>query len=167
MASATRDIYQPPRFILRMIAELHVRGYQRLRIAPGMSPSGSSWRCSITPSSNILRSNGARIGRLDGLTAHYTSGSGRQYFGWTDAEHAFPERLAELFVTRFPAIAAAAYGEDWLYAGWYQSMMHATYPDAFPVAYADYMDDAPGLITVGGSAAGKRISAPPAGEADD
>lgn len=150
-----------------MVAELHVRGYQRLRIAPGMSPSGTSWRCAITPASNILRSHGARLGRLEGVTAHYTSGNGRQYFGWNDAEHALPDRLAELFVVRFPEIAAAAYGEDWLYAGWYQHMMHATYPNAFPIAYADYMEDAPRLFMVGGANGRQEISAPPGGEAGE
>jgi hypothetical protein len=74
-----------------------------------------------------------------------------------------------LFIERFPAVAAAGYGEDWLYAGWYQHMMHWTYPDAFPIAYADWYDEPAGgrLPTIGGEPTGRLISAPPPGEADD
>jgi hypothetical protein len=152
-----------------MLSELHVRGYQRLRMAPGMSPSGMHWRCTITPVQNVLRSNGARIASWDTLTAHYTSADERRYFGWTDAAHASPSRLAEMFIERLPAVAAAGYGEDWLYAGWYQHMVHWTYPDAFPIAYADWYDEPAGgrLSTIGGEPAGRLISAPPPGEADD
>lgn len=34
--------------VLAMVHELHKRGYQRLRIVPGMNSSGSAWRCFIT-----------------------------------------------------------------------------------------------------------------------
>jgi hypothetical protein len=34
---------------------------KRLRIAPGMSPSGSYWRCAVTPASNISRFRGAHL----------------------------------------------------------------------------------------------------------
>ncbi len=82
------------RKVLLLVQELHLRGYQRIRIAPGMSPSGMNWRCPITPVSNILRSHGARMRDFDGLVAHYGSGAGRDYFDWTDARHATPSRLA-------------------------------------------------------------------------
>jgi hypothetical protein len=42
---------------LLMVGELHVRGYQRLRIAPGMSASGCYWRCSVTPAAHIRSRN--------------------------------------------------------------------------------------------------------------
>jgi hypothetical protein len=32
-----------------MVGELHLHGYQRLRILLYMAPSGTSWRCSIGP----------------------------------------------------------------------------------------------------------------------
>jgi hypothetical protein len=73
----------------------------------------------------------------DKLTAHYTSGQERKYFGWEDAAHLTPSRLAELFIERFPDIAEAGRGSDWVYAGWYLDMLHLTYPDTFPIAYAD------------------------------
>src|SRR3954468_22584387 len=102
--------YRGYRKVLRMLAELHVRGFQRLRIAPGMSGSGCHWRCSITPATNISCRHGARMRSWDLLAAHYTTGQERKYFGWEDASHVTPSRLAELFVERFPAIAEAGRG---------------------------------------------------------
>ena len=43
--------YRIHRKVLRMVSELHLRGYQRLRIAPGMSPSG--WNLNILETSNL------------------------------------------------------------------------------------------------------------------
>lgn len=36
-------------------------------------------------------------------------------------------------------IAREGKGSDWVYTGWYVEMMHLTYPDAFPYAFADYV----------------------------
>jgi len=62
--------YHIYRNVLRLVTELHVRGYQRVRIAPGMAPSGVHWRCAITPSANISRQHGARLIAWDTLTVH-------------------------------------------------------------------------------------------------
>jgi hypothetical protein len=127
------------RKVLRMVSELHVRGYQRLRIAPGLSASGCHWRCAVTPITNISSRHGARMGHWDDtLMANYSTGSRREYFGWKDAAHATPSKLADLFIARFPTIAEAGKGSDWLYVGWYLEMLHVTYPDALPIAYADW-----------------------------
>ncbi|NTV03877.1 hypothetical protein HGA89_03010 [bacterium] len=154
------DIY---RKVLLMVGELHVRGCQRLRIAPGMSPSGMHWRCSITPASNISRQHGAMIVDWDTLAAHYSSASRAEYFGWHNAAHLTPSRLAARFMEEFPALVAAGRGSDWLYCGWYQEMLGITYPDLFPIAYED--DDPPegAMATVGGRS-GILLPLPPPGE---
>jgi hypothetical protein len=150
------------RKLLRMVSALHLRGYQRLRIAPCMAPNGMSWRCSVAPVSNISRDHGALLVDWDGPAAHYTSGMEEEYFDWQDAAGATPGQLAELFIRRFPDIAAAGRGSDWVYAGWYLDMLHLTYPDRLPVAFGDY--DPPGdcLTTVGGSP-DVRVPLPPVG----
>lgn len=75
--------YSIYRKVLLMVSELHVRGYQLLRIAPGMAPTGLHWRCTITPASNILISNGALMKQWkEDLCAAYSSGQDRNYFGW-------------------------------------------------------------------------------------
>jgi len=154
--------HQVYRRVLRMVLELHIRGYQRLRIAPGMSPSGCHWRCSITPATNISSRHGARMLSWDTLAAHYNSGQKRNYFGWDDASNASPSSLAELFIERFQEIAAAGRGSDWRYAGWYSEMLHLTYPDCFPIAYADWELPTDCLATNGESDS-VRIPLPPPG----
>ncbi len=156
---------QAQRSVLRLVQALHVRGYQRLRIVPGMSPSGMHWRCNITPVTNILRTHGAMPADYSRLTAHYSSADERDYFGWKDARHGDPDRLAELFLARLPDIAEAGCGSDWLYAGWYIEMLHLTYSAAFPIAYADWELPADCLTTVGDGEA-VRVPLPPPGEAD-
>lgn len=126
------------RKVMLMVTELHVRGYQLLRISPGMAPSGCYWRCSIAPVNNFSKENGAIIVKHNDLIAYYSSGMERNYFGWEDAGYLTPGKLANIFIERFPKIAEAGKGSDWLYAGWYLEMLHLTYPDAFPVAYDDY-----------------------------
>lgn len=151
-----------------MVQELHQHGYQRLRIAPGMSASGAYWRCSVAPVTNTLSENGAKLRDWEGLVAHYTTGQEQHYFGWDDAADATPAQMADLFIERFPEVAAAGLGSDWAYAGWYQEMMRLTDPDAFPIAYSDYFDDdAGGLTCVGGDrVTGLVIPMPPPGLAE-
>jgi hypothetical protein len=152
------------RKILRMVQELHLRGYQRIRIAPSMAPSGCYWRCGVTPVSNIRGTHGALADPNERLVAHYTSGMERNYFDWTDARHATPGKLAELFIERFPEIAEEGKGSDWVYAGWYVEMMHLTYPDAFPYAFADYVP--PGDVLYANGGRRLTLPLPPPGEAD-
>jgi hypothetical protein len=91
--------------VLRMVHELHKLGYQRLRIMPGMSPSGMHWRCSVTHAGNILKSHGAWTRDFDREAAHYTSAQENEYFDWPHAQHDTVEQLATKFLERFPEIA--------------------------------------------------------------
>lgn len=108
--------------VLAMVHELHKAGYQRIRVLPMLAPSGCYWRAIITPSDNI-GPNGYHI--LDDdmddarqIVARYTSGQDNEYFGWTDAGALDARAMANLFLQRFPRIAAAGEGLDWSYAGW-------------------------------------------------
>lgn len=154
--------YRAYRKVLRMVTELHVRGFQRLRIAPSMAPSGCYWRCSITPVTNISNRHGGRMLSWDTLAAHYSSADKRKYFGWADAAHVTPSRLANLFIERFPRIAEAGRGSDWVYAGRYLEMLGLTYPHSFPIAYADWNSPLDYLASVG-QRSDIRIPLPPPG----
>lgn len=128
------------RKVLLLVAELHLRGFQSLRILPYMSPSGGSWRCAIGPAS-LFSEQGTRLdesGEFGVTTVTYTSAAGAEYFLWTDAAKETPSGLARLFIKRFPEIVAAGYGSDWPYAGWYVEMLGLTYPNHFPYAFADW-----------------------------
>jgi hypothetical protein len=152
--------------VLLMVHELHKRGYQRLRIMPGMSPSGAYWRCNVTPVSNILRSHGAMSRDFERLSANYTSGMEDAYFGWEDARGVAARALADKFLSRFPEIAGAGSGRDWEYVGWYVEMLGVAERGHLPISYADWYDtpDPRWLPTIAGFDSG--LPMPPPGEAD-
>lgn len=149
--------------VLVMVHELHKLGYQRLRIAPGMSGSGMHWRCSVTHAANIRQSHGAMLCAFDRETAHYTSAQDNDYFGWEDAQQDTARQLATKFVERFGEVARLGLGEDWVYAGWYVQMLGLADRGVFPVAYADWYEepDPRWLPTTAGFQSG--LPMPPAG----
>jgi hypothetical protein len=119
------------RKILQLVAVLHHRGYERLRISPYMSASGLYWRCDIG-------------------SAHYSSADMNCYFGWPDAkENTSPEKLAYLFIERFSETAQASFGKDVEYVLWYAEMLRVTEPSNFPIAFADYPTPDDCWMTVG------------------
>jgi DNA-binding transcriptional ArsR family regulator len=151
------------RRVLQMVLELHRRGYERLRVAPGMSPSGLHWRCSIVPVTNIRRDHGAMVLDHEKESVRYTSGQESRFFDWTDAERDSPAELADKFIERFRALAAMGRGRDPEYARWYAEMHRATDPGGLIYAYADWElpeDHLPAL----GCTAEVEIPLPPAGE---
>lgn len=126
------------RKILEMVRELHLRGFEFLRAAPGMSNSGMHWRCPITPVSNVWPNHGARIVNWDDQVARFTSADEDRPYGWSDVTDYTLPQLADKFIESFPAIAAAGVGRDPAYVEWYREMLEATAPETFPIAYADW-----------------------------
>jgi hypothetical protein len=152
-----------PRKVVRMVADLHLRGYQRLRIVPFIYETGS-WRCGVTPVSNVLAAHGAMAADYDpGILPQYSSAMGRDFFGWTDARHAPIPRLAELFIQRFPAVVREGYGSDWTYAGWFLEMLHLTYPATLPIAHGNYSEPSMTHMESTGAPPARPISLPPPG----
>ena len=130
------------RRVMQMVGELHRMGYERLRIVPGMAPSGMYWRCGVTHVGNILKSDGAMAVDFDRDMADYTTGSVDLFFGWGDAKDDTPVQLAEKFLERKPEIAELGIGEDPEYAAWYREMLEwCVEEDEFPVAYDDWGDE--------------------------
>ena len=152
--------------VLEMVGELHKLGYQRLRIAPGMSATGLDWRCAVTHVGNILRYHGAMFLDFDRETAHYATGQRDECFEWADAQNDSPRELAEKFLARFPEIARLGRGDDQPYADWYEGMLQLAERGAFPSAYQDFWGepDPNHLSNVGYFEA--RIPMPPRGEAE-
>lgn len=150
------------RRVLLMVHELHKRGYQRLRIVPGMAPSGCYWRCGITPITNILVTHGAMPRDYDACI-HYSTSMDNEYFGWTDARQDTARELATKFIERFPEVVKAGAGSDWTYAGWYVEMLGFAERGRFPVAYADWYGEAPPYLA---SDDERELPFPPPGEAE-
>jgi hypothetical protein len=133
-----KRVFVACRRILDMVRVLHLKGYECLRINPGMSPSGGYWRCEFLAGSMTLTGTVEfdEAGRVE--TAKYTSGQERKYFGWSDAASDLPEKLAAKFVVRFPELSAKCVGRDQEYVEWYAKMLQDTNPVGFIYSYADY-----------------------------
>lgn len=136
------DAEDSPLRVLLTVHEQHKRGYHRVRIAPGISPSGGYWRCLVTHKGNILQSNGAHIAVWnDDELAIYTTGQRDEFFAWKDARDDTPQELADKFIKRFPNIASKGQGEDWPYVGWYMLMLNLARRDHLPYAFADWLTE--------------------------
>lgn len=123
--------------LLQMVSELHKVGYQRLRIASGLSSSGCYWRCHITTVDNI-KPNGWEPIEWERGVAFYTTGQENEYFKWPDSPGKTARQLAELFVKRFPDIARAGVGLDYEYVGWFQTMLGDAEKGELPCFFADF-----------------------------
>lgn len=161
--NAEEEAHHNARLILLMVAELHDQGYQRLRIAPGISPSGQYWRCGVTHAGNISAGHGALAVDEKHDTAMYSSASGDSFFGWDDAVGNDPVALARKFVERFPVIARLGRGDDDEYARWYRAVIALAAEGDLPYAYSDWVQetDPDTLPTVGNT---RSLPLPPGGE---
>jgi hypothetical protein len=121
--------------LLQAVADLHLRGFQRLRIMPYMGGVGA-WRCVLAPASKMSVRDGAWLDSLDDefTLPRYSGAEEFTYWEWHAKESTPPARLARVFLDTFPDIAEQAFGPDWLYAGWFLHALKLTYPDALPVA---------------------------------
>ncbi len=154
--------------VLRMVHELHKRGYQRLRICPGMAANGRTWRCAVTHVGNVPKSRGAVFLNPHGDVIRYDSGQEADYFGWRQARHDTVVKLADDLLNFCPWFAHSGKGRDWAYAGWYVEMLGLAERGAFPIAHHDSYGtiDTDWLPTTI-SEPWARLPTPPGGEADD
>ncbi|MCU1615831.1 MAG: hypothetical protein JWO98_3371 [Frankiales bacterium] len=134
--------------VLAAVAELHKRGYQLLRVSPGLSPSGTHWRCTLAPATLFPPDDGARLRAVDPGDARvllYSTGQDNAYFGWDNlaARRVSARELADEIEARCPQLLAAAAGRDWAYAGWFAEMLGVAERGGFPSAYDDDPGDWP------------------------
>lgn len=132
--------------VLSMVNELHKAGYQRIRISPGLSASGMSWRCAITAAKNIEPDGFGILLRDEepGTVARYNTGQEARYFGWKGLEDFNPRELAMRFLKEYPLIAKGGIGRDWAYAGWLTEIIGIAEQggrDDILVLYSDYGSD--------------------------
>lgn len=135
--------------LLSMVHELHKAGYQRLRICAGLSADGLEWRCHVGPAQNVMCDGWTPIDMS--LWRGYASSDGKAFFGWADVENDDARKLATKFLERFPTMARVCAGVDWLYAGWFSTVLGSAENGILPAFYGglDFTD------------CEKRISLPP------
>lgn len=117
--------------ILQGVRELHRRGFHRLRVQPGMAPSGTHHRIVLTDAAD------------PGAMIHYTSGAATDFAGGTVDAMTTPPAVAALILGALPRLAATNDAPE--YAAWFAGLLAAVEPEhALPVSFADYFDDSAG-----------------------
>jgi type I restriction enzyme, S subunit len=109
--------------LLRVARELHLRGYEKLRVVPSLSPSGMSWRCSFVaePENGIV-------------TSTWLS----EYFNnEREIEYSIIE-LTEIFEREHMRFLESCKGKNKDYVEWYQNMLSHLEEDELPYAFAEY-----------------------------
>ncbi|MEZ3161246.1 O-acetyl-ADP-ribose deacetylase [Microbacterium sp. BWT-B31] len=147
-----------PRRILEAVGELHARGFEQVRIHPGMSASGLYWHVSIATADNFDESSRFPTFRNQSMVVDYTTGSGPDFLDATVDEATEVTAVADLIVAAWPWLSDPVSDPD--YAAWYRRLIGlvAEY-DSLPIAYAEYFDDSRGWEVGWGS--GVLIEPPP------
>ena len=122
-----------PTQILRMVIELHNRGYESLYLYSGMSPSGMNWRYEIG-----IMSNGEWPSRPP-LTQDSLDRAS-QDTPWSRSPHSVTE-LADRFETTFQGRLDEARAPNKEYAQWFHALVNTLRPDQLLDFYADYDAD--------------------------
>jgi hypothetical protein len=128
------------RRLLLMVAELHRLGYEGIRAAPYLSPSGCNWRCTIVPATLISREYGARLVEdVDYASLpKYSSADGANYFGWRDLKRKSPLAMAKRYIVEFPTFAERGKQPDPAYVRWFVAMLELTAPIGSIYAFGDF-----------------------------
>jgi hypothetical protein len=136
--------------VLRLLRELHRRGYERLRLHCGWSPNGMAWRYAIAPLRDF-EPDGVHLlpERYPGRAFKSTVGEGAP-FDLAGMEEAATDALADAFLARFRSVAAGGRGRDTAYAAWFEELLAACEPDGIPVMIADHFDARDGGIRIVG-----------------
>ncbi|CPZ33568.1 macro domain-containing protein [Mycobacteroides abscessus] len=125
--------------ILQGVRVLHQRGYHRLRILPGVSPSGMYWRVAITLSDNLI-DDAAYPDVTDwDIALRYSTGGLTVFAGGEVTVTTTPERVADLILSALPEVTPTH--DDPAYMAWFAELLRVVErTKALPVAYADYFD---------------------------
>ena len=132
-----------PLRILQGVRVLHQRGYQCIRILPGMSASGMYWRVSIAAAANFQTDDGSLDLRDWDSAVNYSTADGTEFAGSRVDASTSPDIVADLILSTVPRLPAA--DDDPLYVEWYANLMRLVEEHhGLPIAYADYFDEKPG-----------------------
>ncbi len=128
---------------------LHRRGFERLRVAPSLSPSGGYWRCTIAPAQCFFGRDGATIDPPRSIALYqtfagmeerptYTSGQGPVCFEWGSCYELEAEEMADRFEKSFPCMLSVTRQPDLEYVEWFKHMLQVTHPTGLIYAQADF-----------------------------
>lgn len=109
--------------LLFMVNELHIRGFENLRIVPSLSPSGLSWRCEFINANREIFYASNWICKFE---------EDRSEFQFT------PQELADIFLRENLDFLNKCKGENKEYAEWYKTMIQSLKDGELPYAFSDY-----------------------------
>lgn len=137
LASAT------PVRILQGVAFLHQRGYHRLRVLPGVSPSGMFWRVAITHADNLIDdSDYPHLVDFD-RAINYTTGALTEFAAGEVNVVSTAEAVADLILQALPATVPT--NDDPAYVAWYADLLQVVEGSgSLPIAYAEHFDASEG-----------------------
>ncbi len=128
---------------LEMVAELHRRGHERLRITPSIAPSGLYWRLTVSTAGCDDVDRWTSGNPDDGLDA---------------------EALAERFLAEHPILAEAGRGGDPAYAAWLVHVVDLARRGWLAYFHADWeTDDFQGVPLTGPEEGRPVLEEPPGG----
>ncbi|MBV5247066.1 macro domain-containing protein [Mycolicibacterium sp. PAM1] len=143
--------------ILQGVQVLHQRGYHRIRVWPGVSPSGMYWRVAINTAGHLTDEGYPEVGDYD-TAVLYPTGSLNELAGNEVTVTTRPEMVADLILEQLPE--AAPTGDDPAYVSWFAELMRLVEQFQLPpIAYAEYFDASAGWEIGWGS--GNRHPCPP------
>lgn len=139
---AQLELWTPIR-ILQGVQVLHQRGYHRVRILPGVSPSGMHWRIAITSADNLIDGDDyPHVTNWD-AALKYSTGGLTEFAGGEVSVATPPETVADLILRAMPGRAST--GSDPTYVSWFADLLRRVESTGqLPIAYADYFDASEG-----------------------
>lgn len=123
--------------MLEMAHELHVLGYQRVRIFPYFS-AGGAWRVEWTPLTAYRQEGQPPQPYNEREVARYSCADGWAPFNWEPVESLSVQEMAWQFVRQFPELIRAGEGGDWEYAGWLTRLLGEVRKGRLPYFIADW-----------------------------
>jgi len=147
-----------PLRILQGVRVLHQRGYHRLRILPGMSPSGMYWRVAITTADNLIDAGGCPDVVNPDHAVWYTTGALIKFAGGEVTATTTPDSIAGLILNEVPE-TAPTYGDPG-YVAWFTGLLRLVEQSMRPpIAHDDCFDASKGWEI--GCGSGVRYPEPP------
>ena len=132
--------------VLRMVAVLHGKGFQGLRVFPYKYPL--AYRIELFPATYAGR-NGVRYDNelfgekleRERLLARHSGAHEARFFGWDDVSNHSAHRLALTFIERFSKLARATYHLDYAYAGWFASLLDHCEYGHLPYLFGEFEEE--------------------------
>jgi hypothetical protein len=111
--------------LLYIVKELHIKGFEKLRIIPSLSPSGLSWRCSFISDTSERRT--------------IISSSWIQSIFKVEEKNEYSiEQMTDLFEKEHFDFLNECKGKNKEYVEWYSDMLQKLKEGELPYAFSDY-----------------------------